>query len=268
MQAATAEPARIGIELQRRFRASPERVFRAWTQPVALREWWCPPGWVAGEIEIDLRIGGAYRIEMSRTGTAGARVSVGGHFLEVRPPERLVYTALGGCLCGNAGNAGDPGAARVGQPNAVDIAPRQFHRSRPAPSAPQRLALGLRSARPSGDSAGGVARPPGRGVRLAPIGGLRDGRSRRLAHRSGTGKICCSIRRAGDRFRPLAAADRSRCQRARPADRAAAQIARSDRGSARRDSYPGRQARAAERGRAAPADHHVRRPGKTLRHWR
>jgi uncharacterized protein YndB with AHSA1/START domain len=92
MQSATAEPARIGIELQRSFRAPPERVFRAWTQPVALREWWCPPGWVAGEIEIDLRIGGAYRIEMSRTGTAGARVSVGGHFLEVRPPERLVYT--------------------------------------------------------------------------------------------------------------------------------------------------------------------------------
>jgi uncharacterized protein YndB with AHSA1/START domain len=67
-------------------------VFRAWTQPVALREWWCPPGWVAGEIDIDLRVGGAYRIGMSRTGTAGAGVSVSGHFLEVRPPERLVYT--------------------------------------------------------------------------------------------------------------------------------------------------------------------------------
>jgi uncharacterized protein YndB with AHSA1/START domain len=92
MQSATAEPARIGIELQRRFRASPERVFRAWTQPIALREWWCPPGWVAGEIEIDLRVGGAYRITMSRTGSAGAGVSVGGQFLEVRPPERLVYT--------------------------------------------------------------------------------------------------------------------------------------------------------------------------------
>jgi uncharacterized protein YndB with AHSA1/START domain len=92
MQAATAEPGRIGIELQRRFRASPERVFRAWTQPTALREWWCPPGWVAGEIEIDLRIGGAYRIGMSRTGTPGTGVSVSGHFLEVRPPEWLVYT--------------------------------------------------------------------------------------------------------------------------------------------------------------------------------
>jgi hypothetical protein len=29
------EPNQTGFELQRRFRASPERVFRAWTQPVA-----------------------------------------------------------------------------------------------------------------------------------------------------------------------------------------------------------------------------------------
>jgi uncharacterized protein YndB with AHSA1/START domain len=92
MQSATAEAAKIGIELQRRFRASPERVFRAWTQPVALREWWCPPGWVAGEIEIDLRIGGTYRIAMSRASSPGPGVSVSGQFLEVRPPEWLVYT--------------------------------------------------------------------------------------------------------------------------------------------------------------------------------
>ncbi len=60
------DPGQIGFELQRRFRASPERVFRAWTQPVALREWWCPPGWMAGEIEVDLRVGGIYRIAMTR----------------------------------------------------------------------------------------------------------------------------------------------------------------------------------------------------------
>jgi uncharacterized protein YndB with AHSA1/START domain len=92
MHAATAETPELGIELQRRFRASPERIFRAWTQPAALREWWCPPGWTADEIEIDLRIGGTYRIAMARAGSVGAGVSVGGRFLEVRPPERLVYT--------------------------------------------------------------------------------------------------------------------------------------------------------------------------------
>ena len=81
----------IAIELRRRFRASPDRVFRAWTEPSALREWWSPPGWTAGKIEIDLRPGGAYRIEMSRSG-GDDRVGVCGEFLEMAPPRRLVYT--------------------------------------------------------------------------------------------------------------------------------------------------------------------------------
>ena len=92
MQSAAAHTPGLGIELQRRFRASPERVFRAWTQPLALREWWCPAGWAASEIEIDLRAGGRYRIAMVRAGDAGPGVSVSGQFLEVRPPERLIYT--------------------------------------------------------------------------------------------------------------------------------------------------------------------------------
>ena len=92
MQSVAAHSAGLGIELQRRFRASPERVFRAWTQLVALREWWCPAGWTASEIEIDLRVGGLYRIAMVRAADAGPGVSVAGKFLEVRPPERLVYT--------------------------------------------------------------------------------------------------------------------------------------------------------------------------------
>ncbi len=84
-------PAVAGIALQRRFRATPARVFRAWTEPAALREWWCPPGWIAGDIEIDLRPGGTYRIEMRRIG-GGERVAVGGKFLEVIALRRLVYT--------------------------------------------------------------------------------------------------------------------------------------------------------------------------------
>jgi len=88
---AGSEPATMEIELQQRFRASPERIFRAWTSPTALREWWCPAGWVAGDIEIDLQVGGAYSIAMSRAGDGGT-VAVRGRFVEVRPPERLVYT--------------------------------------------------------------------------------------------------------------------------------------------------------------------------------
>lgn len=87
----TGGPAPLGIELQRRFRASPEALFRAWTEPSALREWWCPPGWVASDIAIDLRVGGRYRIAMASAGSGDA-LAVAGEFLEVAPPQRLVYT--------------------------------------------------------------------------------------------------------------------------------------------------------------------------------
>jgi len=81
----------LAIELRRTFYAPAERVFRAWTQPAALREWWCPPGWFASEVEIDLRVGGAYRIAMRRSEGTG-EVEVRGRFLEIKEPERLVFT--------------------------------------------------------------------------------------------------------------------------------------------------------------------------------
>jgi uncharacterized protein YndB with AHSA1/START domain len=90
-----AEPARkhpaITLRLSRRFSAPREKVFRAWTQPEALKKWWCPGGWAPAEIEVDLRVGGSYRIGMRRL-PGGSPVYVRGEFLEVRPPERLVYT--------------------------------------------------------------------------------------------------------------------------------------------------------------------------------
>jgi uncharacterized protein YndB with AHSA1/START domain len=85
------EPTHLDIHLRRWFRAPPEKVFRAWTQPEALTAWWCPSGWAATEIEIDLRVRGEYRIAMRNAGR-GAEVAVSGHFLEVSPPERLRYT--------------------------------------------------------------------------------------------------------------------------------------------------------------------------------
>lgn len=81
----------IAIHLRRYFRAPPEKVFRAWTRPEALKKWWCPSGWSATEIEVDLRVGGAYRMGMRKAGR-GAEVAVSGRFLEVSPPERLRYS--------------------------------------------------------------------------------------------------------------------------------------------------------------------------------
>lgn len=87
----TTRQSAISIRLRRWFAAPRENVFRAWTDPEAIKNWWCPTGWAPAEIEIDLRVAGRFRIEM-RDRESGLLVSVYGHFLEVHTPERLVYT--------------------------------------------------------------------------------------------------------------------------------------------------------------------------------
>jgi len=143
-------PAGTGIALQRRFRASPHRVFRAWTEPSALREWWCPAGWIAGEIVIDLRPGGTYRIEMRRIG-GGECLAIRGEFLDVTPPRRLVFTWI---WDGAFRYGADPGYSRdrrISGRDAADIEAREFRRSGHSQSASHRLDRSLQPARPRGD---------------------------------------------------------------------------------------------------------------------
>ncbi|MBI3127030.1 MAG: SRPBCC domain-containing protein [Candidatus Tectomicrobia bacterium] len=78
------------LRLVRTFEAPRERVFRAWTDPEALKEWYGPDGWSTPSAEVDLRAGGGYRITMK--GPEGEEIRLSGTFREVRPPERLVYT--------------------------------------------------------------------------------------------------------------------------------------------------------------------------------
>lgn len=79
------------LQLRHRFEASPERVFHAWTRPETLRRWWCPEGWLPTRIEVDLRIGGFYRMAMCRESGAEC-IAVHGRFLVIQPAVRLVYT--------------------------------------------------------------------------------------------------------------------------------------------------------------------------------
>lgn len=79
------------LRLWHRFEATPERVFAAWTRPYALRLWWCPSGWYPTRIEVDLCLGGEYRLSMTRQSGLQS-VTVHGRFLEIEPARRLVYT--------------------------------------------------------------------------------------------------------------------------------------------------------------------------------
>jgi uncharacterized protein YndB with AHSA1/START domain len=78
------------LGLTRIIRAPRERVFAAWTEPAALRQWWGPGPVTCPEAHIDLRVGGAYRIANRQVD--GSITWISGEFQSVRPPEELVYT--------------------------------------------------------------------------------------------------------------------------------------------------------------------------------
>jgi uncharacterized protein YndB with AHSA1/START domain len=65
-------------------------VWQAWTDPAQLKQWFAPQGFSVPRAEVDLRPGGKSRIDMQ--GPDGAIYPNKGTFLEVVPPERLVYT--------------------------------------------------------------------------------------------------------------------------------------------------------------------------------
>ena len=80
------------LRLSRRFAATPERVFDAWTNPAVLRRWWAAkPEWDSPAADVDARPGGRYRLSMTDTGSGETR-TVAGEYVEVTPPARLVYT--------------------------------------------------------------------------------------------------------------------------------------------------------------------------------
>jgi len=80
------------LRLERTFDAPADAVFDAWTNPEVLRRWWVvDPAWRTPVAEVDLRVGGAYRLSMEDP-DAGTRHTVGGEYREVLRPERLVYS--------------------------------------------------------------------------------------------------------------------------------------------------------------------------------
>jgi uncharacterized protein YndB with AHSA1/START domain len=78
------------IVVERTFRASPERIFAAYTDPKLVPRWWAPPGGSVRVVEMDVRPGGKYRyVQQNR---AGQELVFVGSYLEVKSPTQLVYT--------------------------------------------------------------------------------------------------------------------------------------------------------------------------------
>ena len=80
----------LWLRLNRTFNAPRERVFHAWTHPDALQGWFRPNGMQSTVTQLDLRVGGSFRIEL-RLGD-NVREVISGTYLEITPAERLVFT--------------------------------------------------------------------------------------------------------------------------------------------------------------------------------
>jgi uncharacterized protein YndB with AHSA1/START domain len=78
------------LVIERLIPAAPERVFAAWTDPAQIMQWWGPQGVACPHAEMDLRVGGRYRIANALPD--GRVVWIAGELTEVTPPSRLAYT--------------------------------------------------------------------------------------------------------------------------------------------------------------------------------
>ena len=70
--------------------ATAEFLFHAWTQPQHLKEWWGPSGVRCVEAQIDLRVGGLYRI--ANRFPDGKTIWITGEYEHIEVPHKLVYT--------------------------------------------------------------------------------------------------------------------------------------------------------------------------------
>jgi uncharacterized protein YndB with AHSA1/START domain len=91
----SATPAKQ-LVIERILKASPERVFDAFTDPEQLMKWWWPNGFTCPAAEVDLRVGGRYRFAMEWPGSIPAEAQfshyMGGEYYEIDRPHRLVMS--------------------------------------------------------------------------------------------------------------------------------------------------------------------------------
>lgn len=80
------------LVLDRILKAPPALVWRCWTEPALICQWFCPKPWTVSEAVVDLRAGGRFFTLMH--GTAGEVVPNEGSFLEVVPQQKLVLTDI------------------------------------------------------------------------------------------------------------------------------------------------------------------------------
>jgi len=90
METVTRQEPTTQVRISRNYGVTPEKVWRAWTDPQALSQWFGHANPQTTRAEIDLRVGGRYRIVFA--GSSGEMNEVSGVYQEVVLHSRLVFT--------------------------------------------------------------------------------------------------------------------------------------------------------------------------------
>jgi uncharacterized protein YndB with AHSA1/START domain len=85
-------PADEQILITREFDAPRNLVYKAWTTPELVKQWWSAKRGEVTVADIDLRVGGTWRYVMVADG--GFEVAFHGEFREIVPNERIVSTEV------------------------------------------------------------------------------------------------------------------------------------------------------------------------------
>ncbi len=79
------------VKLHRVLKATPEKVFRAFTDAIAIASWLPPYGFLCTVHEMDVRVRGDFKMSFINFSTGNGH-SFGGKYLEIKPNELLKYT--------------------------------------------------------------------------------------------------------------------------------------------------------------------------------
>lgn len=79
------------VTLHRVLKASPEKVYRAFTEPNALTFWMPPYGFLGVVHQMDVRTGGSYKMSFINFSTGNGH-SFGGKYMEVKPNEFIKHS--------------------------------------------------------------------------------------------------------------------------------------------------------------------------------
>src|SRR5690606_30790825 len=90
MKAGSSNGTERELVLTRIIDAPREKVFRCWTEPELLKQWFAPRPWTTPHAELDVRAGGANLVVMRSP--EGQEFPNRGDYLEYVPNEKTVFT--------------------------------------------------------------------------------------------------------------------------------------------------------------------------------